>query len=234
MPLGRSSALKWTAITVRVLLVLFAGMFVYMAGHAALPGGANAQGPGGSQRKVCAPPPSPGNVKGNFLEDPQLLKAVKEPGAVDAFIPFPVEKGVEFYDRTTQLCKADSGLGVQLLYQSSHFATPLLLLAALFLLDRLISGVRRESGFNEVVVRKLWFLGVLLIAGTLATSLYTTFVETGLAVSMVAGTVRNVWKMALYGWAFPWEFLIAGLGLVVMSKVVRVGAHMREELEGTV
>ncbi|MEU4718205.1 hypothetical protein AB0G06_01100 [Nonomuraea dietziae] len=40
--------------------------------------------------------------------------------------------------------------------------------------------------------------------------------------------------MALFGWVFPWASLIAGLGLVVMSKVVRVGAHMREELAGTV
>ncbi|MFD2348743.1 hypothetical protein ACFSTC_04025 [Nonomuraea ferruginea] len=43
-----------------------------------------------------------------------------------------------------------------------------------------------------------------------------------------------MWEMALFGWNVPWAFLLAGLGLVVMSKVVRVGAHMREELEGTV
>ncbi|MER7502158.1 hypothetical protein AB0L05_13200 [Nonomuraea pusilla] len=40
--------------------------------------------------------------------------------------------------------------------------------------------------------------------------------------------------MALHGWAFPRAFLLAGLGFVVMSKAVRVGAHMREEREGTV
>ncbi|MEZ7129870.1 DUF2975 domain-containing protein [Nonomuraea sp. AD125B] len=108
------------------------------------------------------------------------------------------------------------------------------MLVALFLLDRLIADARRDSGFDETIVRKLRFLGVFLIAGTLAASLYTTIVETGLAVSMVAGTVREVGSMALRGWSFPWAYLIAGLGLVVMSKVVRVGAHLREELEGTV
>lgn len=145
-----------------------------------------------------------------------------------------MESGVDFFNATTQLCKDDSSFGVQLAYQSSRFATPLVLLAAFFLLDRLIAGARRDNGFDEAVVRRLRFLGVFLITGTLATSLYTTVVGTGLAVWMVAGPVREVGWMALHEWVFPWAYLIAGLGLVVMSKVVRVGAHMREELEGTV
>ncbi|GAA3417159.1 hypothetical protein [Streptosporangium vulgare] len=233
MPLDRSTPLKWTAVTVRVLLVLFAGMMIYTVGGTALTGGENAYGSRGAQSLVCVPSPNIGDVKGNFAEDPQRLKAMTTGSSVDSD-PYPVEQGVEFIHPRPRICEDDSSLGTQLLYQTSRFATPLALLVALFLLDRLIRGARRESGFDEVVVHRLWFLGVFLGVSTLAASLYTTIVETGLAVSMVAGSIRNVWEMALFGWAFPWAFLLAGLGLVVMSKVVRVGAHMREELEGTI
>ncbi|GAA3472114.1 DUF2975 domain-containing protein [Nonomuraea roseola] len=233
MPLDRSTPLRWTAVTVRVLLVLFAAVMIYEVGRAALTGGENAYGSLGARSLVCAPSPHFGDVKNNFIENPQRRKAVEASSAADGAL-YPVKEGAEFLHPMPQLCKDDSGLGTQLLYQTSRFATPLVLLAALFLLDRLIRGARREGGFDEMVVRRLWFLGVFLVAGTLASSLFTTIVETGLAVSMVAGPVSDVWEMALSGWVFPWAFLIAGLGLVVMSKVVRVGAHMREELAGTV
>ncbi|MEU8250347.1 hypothetical protein [Nonomuraea sp. NPDC048916] len=233
MPLDRSTPLKWTAIAVRLLLVLFAATMVYEVGRAALTGGENAFGSLGTQSLVCVPSPGILDVKGNFAEDPQRRKAVDASSTVDDN-PYPVEKGVEFAYPLPQICKDDSSLGTQLLYQTSRFATPLVLLIALFLLDRLIRDARRENGFDEVVVRRLWFLGAFLIVSTVVASLYAAIVETGLAVSMVAGSVREVWEMALSSWDFPWAFLLAGLGLVVMSKVVRVGAHMREELEGVV
>ncbi|MGN9841390.1 DUF2975 domain-containing protein [Nonomuraea sp. H19] len=206
---------------------------IYEIGRAALTGGVNAWGSLGTQSLVCAPSPGISRVEGNITEDPERLKAVKARGDV-GYDHYPVNKGTEFAHPMPQLCKDDSSFATQLLYQSARFATSLVLLVALFLLDRLIRGARRESGFDEVVVHRLWFLGVFLGAGTLASSLYTTVVETGLAQSMVAGAIRNLWEMALAGWTIPWAYLIAGLGLVVMAKVVRVGAHMREELEGTV
>lgn len=227
MPPSRAIPLKWTAITVRVLLVLFAAMMIYDVGRAALSGGENSYGSRGTQSMVCVPSPAIGNV--NNLE---LRAAGGATGIYDD--PYAVAQGVEFRQGASELCRDDPSLGVQLLYQTSRFATPLALLAALFLLDRLIKGARKEGGFNEVVVRRLWFLGVFMVASTLATSLLTTVIETGLADSMVADGIKNVWEMALFGWAFPWAFLIAGFGLVVMARVVGVGAHMRAELEGTV
>ncbi|MEU4510143.1 DUF2975 domain-containing protein [Nonomuraea wenchangensis] len=233
MSLDTSPSLKWTAIVVRLLLALFAATLAYEIGRAVLTGGENAYGDRGGHSLVCVASPSILDVEGNISEDPQRARAVRQSGGVDDS-PYPVEKGVEFAYGPPQICKVDSSLGTQALYQTSRFATPIVVLVALFLLDRLIRDVRRDGGFDETVVRKLRSLGVFLIAGTLAASLCTTIVETGLALSMVAGTVREVGWMALYGWSFPWAFLIAGLGLVVMAKVVRVGAHMREELEGTV
>ncbi|MEU7853860.1 DUF2975 domain-containing protein [Nonomuraea sp. NPDC049141] len=232
MPLNRSTPLKWTAITVRVLLVLFAGMMIYTVGGAALTGGENSFGSRGAQSLVCVSAPGIPAVKGNFLEDPQRRKAAFTSTVHDD--PYPVKKGVEFQNPPPQICQDDSSLGTQLLYQSSRFATPLMLLIALFLLERLIRDARRENGFDEGIVRRLVFLGAFLGVSTLAASLYTTIVETSLAVSMVDSSVKSVWDMALFGWVFPWAYLVAGLGLVVMSKVVRAGAHMREELEGTV
>ncbi|MBT2229430.1 DUF2975 domain-containing protein [Nonomuraea sp. NEAU-A123] len=233
MSLNRSTPMKWTAITVRVLLVLFAGMMIYTVGGTALTGGENAYyAHGEAHSLVCALAPGITAVEGNFLENPQRQKPAPTRSVYDD--AYPVKKGVEFQTGPPEICKDDSTLGTQLLYQTSRFATPFMLLIALFLLERLIRDARRENGFDEVIVRRLWFLGVFLAVSTLAASIYTTIVETGLAVSMVDSTVRSPWNMALFGWVVPWAYLVAGLGLVVMSKVVRAGAHMREELEGTV
>ncbi|GLX02694.1 DUF2975 domain-containing protein [Microtetraspora sp. NBRC 16547] len=233
MSLDRPTLLKRTAIAVRLLLVLFAAMTVYEVGRAALTGGENAFGSRGAQSLVCVASPGIGAVKGNIFENPQRMKALAASSTIDDN-PYPVRSGVEFAHPLPRICKDDSSFGTQLLYQTSRFATPLMLLVALFLLDRLIGRARRESGFDEVVVARLRFLGAFLIIGAVAASLYAAVVETGLAVSMVAGSVRRVWEMALFGWDVPWASVLAGLGFVVMSKVVRVGAHMREELEGTV
>ncbi|MEU4234920.1 DUF2975 domain-containing protein [Nonomuraea sp. NPDC026600] len=233
MPLNGSTPLKWTAITVRVLLVLFAGMMIYTVGGAALTGGENSIGPHDAVHSlVCVSSPGILAVEGNFLENPQRQKAAATSTVYDD--PYPVKKWVEFVYPLPKICEDDSSLGTQLLYQTSRFATPFMLLIALFLLERLIRDARRENGFDEAIVRRLWFLGVFLAVSTLAASIYTTIVETGLAVSMVDSSVRSPWNLALFGWVFPWAYLVAGLGLVVMSKVVRAGAHMREELEGTV
>ncbi|MFI6792784.1 DUF2975 domain-containing protein [Nonomuraea sp. NPDC050383] len=228
-----ASHLRWTAITVRVLLALLAAVTAYEIGRAAVTGGENAFSDRDNQSLVCAPSPGLTNVAGNVTEDPAMLAAVKgfkEP----PFYLFPLAKGAEVVEPMPELCRDDSSLGTQLLYQSSRFATTLVLLAALLLLERLIRAARREGGFDEAVVRRLRFLGVFLAAGTLVSSLYTTIAETGLAQSMVAGALRRPWELALDNWDFPWAYLVAGVGLVVMAKVVRVGASMREELEGTV
>ncbi|MEV0146521.1 MULTISPECIES: DUF2975 domain-containing protein [unclassified Nonomuraea] len=238
MPSREAAHLRWTAITVRVLLALLAGVTAYEIGRAAVTGGENAFGSRGNQSLVCAASPGVSSVKGNVLEDPKLLEAVKaaekaDPPRSEPSL-FPLASGVEVVEPMPKLCRDDSSFGTQLLYQSSRFATTLVLLAALLMLERLIRVARREGGFDEVVVRRLRFLGVFLAAGTLVSSLYTTLTETGLAESMVATTLRRPWEHALFNWSVPWAFLVAGIGLVVMAKVVRVGASMREELEGTV
>ncbi|NUW30497.1 DUF2975 domain-containing protein [Nonomuraea sp. SMC257] len=227
-----ASSLRWTAITVRVLLALLAAMTAYEVGRAAVTGGENAFGSFGTRSLVCATAPGLFSVPGNMVEDPKLGAAVK--ASTSAPFMYPLAEGAEVTEPVPHLCRDDSGFATQLLYQSSRFATVVVLLAALLLLERLIRGARREGGFDETVVARLRFLGLFLAAGTLVSSLYTAIAETGLAESMVATTIRRPWELALFNWSVPWAFLVAGVGLVVMAKVVRVGASMREELEGTV
>ncbi|MBN6056904.1 DUF2975 domain-containing protein, partial [Nonomuraea sp. RK-328] len=227
-----ASSLKWTAITVRVLLALLAAMTAYEIGRAVVTGGENAFGRFGTRSLVCATAPGLSSVPGNAAEDPSLGAAIK--ASSSGPFMYPLAKGAEVNQPLPQLCRDDSSFATQLLYQSSRFATTAVLLAGLVLLERLISRARREGGFDVAVVGRLRFLGLFLAAGTLVSSLYTAIAETGLAGSMVATTIRRPWEQALFNWSVPWAFLVAGVGLVVMAKVVRVGASMREELEGTV
>jgi hypothetical protein len=238
--LDGSTPLRWTAIAVRVLLVLFAIVMIWEIGRAVLTGGANASKGTTSRSVVCVAAPGMTEVQGNFLQDPERANAItaeglaRERAAIGDTYYYPVEAGVEFAYDLPEICVEDSSLAIQALYQASRFATGLVVFAAIFLLERLIRGARRDSGFNEVVVNRLRFLGMFLGAGTLAASLFTTIAETGLAGSMVGGALNGFWEMAWRNWDFPWAYLIAGLGFVAMAKIVRVGAHMREELQGTV
>ncbi|MEV0196375.1 hypothetical protein [Nonomuraea sp. NPDC050691] len=227
-----TSSLKWTVIAVRVLLALFVAVTAYEIGRAAVTGGVNAFGSRGDRSLVCATAPGLTSVPGNMAEDPRLLAARK--ASTSGPFMYPLAKSVEVNEPIPRLCRDDSSFATQLLYQSSRFATTGVLLAGLVLLERLISRARREGGFDLTVVTRLRFLGLFLAAGTLVSSLYTAIAETGLAESMVATTIRRPWEHALHNWSAPWAFLVAGVGLVVMAKVVRVGASMREELEGTV
>ncbi|MEV4114985.1 hypothetical protein [Nonomuraea sp. NPDC049695] len=83
-------------------------------------------------------------------------------------------------------------------------------------------------------MRGLRATGLIPGVGTLVSSLYETLAEIVLTDWMVPGRLREPWYSVVVDWDFPWAFLIAGIGLTVLSKVVRVGARMREELEGTV
>ncbi|GAA3199030.1 DUF2975 domain-containing protein [Nonomuraea roseoviolacea] len=228
----QASSLKWTVITVRVLLALFVAVTAYEIGRAVVTGGENAFGSRGTQSLVCATGPGALSVPGNFTEDSRLLAAMD--ASTSGPFMYPLAQGAEVNEPIPQLCRDDSSVATQLLYQSSRFATTAVLLAGLVLLERLISRARREGGFDVAVVTRLRFLGLFLAAGTLVSSLYTAIAETGLAESMVATTIRRPWEYALHNWSLPWAFLVAGIGLVVMARVVRVGASMREELEGTV
>ncbi|NUW40675.1 DUF2975 domain-containing protein [Nonomuraea rhodomycinica] len=230
-----TSSLRWTAITVRVLLALLAAVTAYEIGRTAVTGGVNAFGSLGDRSLVCATAPGLLSVPGNMAEDPKLRAAFDASIAVPSRpFMYPLAQGAEVNEPIPSLCRDDSGFAAQLLYQSSRFATPAVLLAGLVLLERLISRARREGGFDVAVVARLRFLGLFLAAGTLVSSLYTAIAETGLAASMVATALRRPWEHALHSCSVPWAFLVAGIGLVVMARVVRVGASMREELEGTV
>jgi hypothetical protein len=223
-------SLRMIAVMVRVLLALFAAGMVYEIGHVVWTGGVNAGGTFGERSLVCVPAPPPGGVAGNIVEDPARLKAL---GAVDDR-PYPVHSGVEFYGRFTEICREDASFLGQLVYQSTRLATPLALLVALVLLERLIAAARRGGGFDGSVGGGLTFLCLFLVLAPMATTLFTTIVQANLAVSMAAGAMKGIWVQVYQERTVPWAYLIAGIGLVVMAGVVRVGARMREDLEGTV
>ncbi|NJP96694.1 DUF2975 domain-containing protein [Nonomuraea sp. FMUSA5-5] len=233
--MSRAYPLTRTLIVVRVLLALYVVVLAYEIGHAILTGGENAYSGQSAFSLVCVDAPAATQVEGNVLENPPPVKKPREEKpepAEDSF--FPVEPGVEFFHPLPQMCKDDSSPGIQALYQSSRLTTALVVLAAIVQLERLITRARRESGFDEAVVRGLRVTGLILGVGTLVSSLYETLAEIVLTDWMVPGRLRAPWDSVIIGWDVPWAFLIAGIGLTVLSKVVRVGARMREELEGTV
>lgn len=96
------------------------------------------------------------------------------------------------------------------------------------LLWRLVRLARRDEIFSTATAGRLRGLGGLLLAGALAAAL----------LEAVAGGLLAMTLLGEDGLVFEYEFpggaVIGGVGLLAAAEIIRRGAGMREDLEGTV
>lgn len=98
------------------------------------------------------------------------------------------------------------------------------LLAALFMLLRLLTGARRANPFTRETVRRLrWLAAVVLVGGSLA-SVLESVATLGLSEGLKPGTIAGQWDV-------PVLWLFAGFGVMAVAEVVARGCAMREELD---
>jgi len=96
------------------------------------------------------------------------------------------------------------------------------------LLRRLVRQARHADPFTCATARRLRFLGGFLILGALVAALTTAIVQ-----GVLTRTVTTD-RVFLFDWDTPGYTLVTGLVLIVVGEIVRCGAAMREDLEGTV
>jgi hypothetical protein len=106
--------------------------------------------------------------------------------------------------------------------------TTLVYAAFFVLLWRLVRAARRRDPFSAEHARRLRVLGGLLAGGALTAAVLEALAR-GMLSAMVLTSDRFVFSYDVPGGA-----LIGGLGLLAVAEVVRAGARMREDLEGTV
>ncbi|MFE9249396.1 hypothetical protein [Streptomyces sp. NPDC007088] len=109
----------------------------------------------------------------------------------------------------------------------------LLVLGGLYLLHRTLRTAEREGVHTERAAAGLRLLGWWLLAG----SLLAEFVRANARAALL-GTLTEDQPFTVGAWLNLWDapylLFLTGLGLLTFARIVRAGAVMREDLEGTV
>jgi hypothetical protein len=108
----------------------------------------------------------------------------------------------------------------------------LLRVGALYLAMQLARTAARDGVYTVRAVRLVLFLGWWLLAGGLVASLAAGFARLNLLGLLVTWQVDWVHWPSSWGVSWPVEWF--GLGLIIFARVMRIGAGMRADLEGTV
>ncbi|MFG2987337.1 DUF2975 domain-containing protein [Streptomyces sp. NPDC048258] len=111
--------------------------------------------------------------------------------------------------------------------------TLILLIGGLILLNRLLQSAARDGVYTTQTASRLHLLGWWLLLG----SVFAEVIEAGARAALLATLTDNVTFSAeavLHTSAFPYLTVLTALGVLTFARITRVGATMREDLEGTV
>lgn len=107
------------------------------------------------------------------------------------------------------------------------------LVGGLTLLDRLLRSAGRDGAYTRQAASGLRFLGWYLLVGSLVAAIARAASQAALLATLADDAAFSPGTV-LGATAFPYLVLLTALGLLVFARVVRAGATMREDLEGTV
>ena len=140
--------------------------------------------------------------------------------------------GVRATLNTANVCAAHPTGWQALAFTVTMLPIDLLRLGALYLAMRLARTAARDGIYTAQAARLLLILGWWLLAGGLVATVTTAFARLNLLGQLVTWNVD--WGRWPVAWSVSWPVAWTGLGLIVFARVMRIGAGMRADLEGTV
>ena len=143
-----------------------------------------------------------------------------------------VRPGVNVSSVATSLCINHATLGQQLLTALTQVPGFVFYGVALVLLWWLLNGARRYGPFTAVNAHRVRFIGWWLIAGGIVTSSVARVAHNVLIGAMMQSSAAPRWFNNLP--SLPVSAVLTGLGLIVIARIIRVGAQMNDDLAGTV
>jgi hypothetical protein len=146
--------------------------------------------------------------------------------------PSGLSPGVRATWNTATLCAAHPTAGQALAAAVTVLPIDLLRLGALYLAMRLARAAARDGVYTAQAARLVLILGWWLLAGGLVATVIEAFARLNLLGQLVAGNVD--WGQWPVAWSVSWPVAWIGLGLITFARVMRTGAGMRADLEGTV
>ena len=133
---------------------------------------------------------------------------------------------------TATLCTAHPAVRQALAFTVTLLPIDLLRLGAFYLAARLARTAARDGVYSAQAARLLLILGWWLLAGGLVATVTEAFARMNLLAQLVSWNVD--WGQWPVAWSVDWPVAWAGLGLITFARIMRIGAGMRADLEGTV
>ena len=140
--------------------------------------------------------------------------------------------GVQAAWDTAYVCTAHPTVGQALAFAVTLLPLDLLRLGALYLAQRLARTAARDGVYTDRAARLLLILGWWLLAGGLVATVAEALARLNLLGQLVTWNVD--WGQWPVAWSVDWPVAWIGLGLITFARVMRIGAGMRADLEGTV
>lgn len=140
--------------------------------------------------------------------------------------------GAAIHSEGAELCVPHADAGQHALAVLIGLPGPALFLGALYLLYRMLREAERAGVFGDRVAARLRTLGWFLLVGQLARMVITGSATTYFVASVSKLDSGTPLGIGYWQWSVP--TLLAGLGTLTFARIMRVGARMREDLDGTV
>jgi len=134
---------------------------------------------------------------------------------------------------TLQACASHPGIGQRVLFTLMDLPSLLVWAVVLFLIWRVIAAARRDGPFTVRVAAAIRRLGWVVLAGNIAAGAVQ-----GLALDQLLNTMLKPgigYDDAITGMfhALPIALLV-GAALLTFARIIRLGAQMDDEIQGTV
>ena len=152
--------------------------------------------------------------------------------AGSALIHSSLAPGVQASWNGAILGTAHPTAGQALAFAVTLLPAGLLRVGTLYLVMRLAHAVASDGIYTARAARLVLSLGWWLLAGELVASLAQGFARLNLLSLLVTWHVD--WGQWPAAWSVSWPVFWFGLGLIIFARIMRIGAEMRADLEGTV
>ncbi|WP_344285705.1 hypothetical protein [Streptomyces hebeiensis] len=132
-----------------------------------------------------------------------------------------------------EYCAADMDGYQRILNVLSELPSALLLIGGLILLNMLLKAAARNGIYTLQTANRVRVLSWWLLVGSVLAEIIQANAQTALLDTLTTEAPYTAVSW-LNAWTPPYLAVLAGLGLLTFSRIIRVGADMREDIEGTV
>jgi hypothetical protein len=143
--------------------------------------------------------------------------------------------GVTVSSTGSQVCAASTDWFQHLLAVLVNVPEFVIFMGVLWAVRKLTRAAERDGVYSLALVSWVRRLGWWLTAGSVAAMVVRGVATTHLLASMLPGdSAEDQRPLGLINWDFPTVAFVAGLGVLTLARILRIGVGMREDLEGTV